>query len=954
MSVTSSVGLFSGIDSGTIINQLMQLEARPRTLLQRRVAQLQTQQAGFLDIKSRLSSLLTSASIFRTSRVFSTMQAASSDDTAITATAGTSAPAGNYRFLVDRLVTTQQQLSRGFADRDVSSLGASDFVFESAAGRLDRDTSLSSFNGGAGVSRGKIVITQGSNTATVDLSRASTVSEVQDAIRSATGVSIEAKVDGSRLVLSSSAGAFSVASAQGYTTAESLGIAGSSQAGGIGQELTGSSVYYAGASTSLSALNDGNGVYVSDTVGETRWDFQLAVDNGVDPAINVRVNIGPKYDAEANELEGAASTLGAVVTRINEAMAAAGVTDVEASISADGSRLLLSNASGHTITATENSGGSTAKNLGFSVGVGSNATTISGRRFFAGINDTLTYNLNGRTGAAGQIDFVARDGTAFSVDLTGAETVNAIIDRINEDSNNGGRLVASLNDAGTGLQIRDTTGATASALIITGTGAEALGIATEPAGITAAFKRGTSLQHAYVTEATQLSSLNGGTGVGTGEIRVTDAMGRTATIDIGSDTKTIQQFVRELNSQFDSREMSVIARINDKGDGLVIEESGSEPDGPGKIKVEDITGQVASKLRLAGEAKGTGDDNFLDGSFETVVDIDSADTLEEIMEKINNAGTGVSATLINDGGGSSPFRLSLVSRTSGRAGRFVIDTQGFDLGLSSLEKGENARVFFGSGDPASGILLESSTNTLDSVINGVQINLKKTTEDPVDLAITRNTSAIETKINEFVAAFNGVIERIDFQSRYDSASNAKGPLLGDGTLSALRRSMFNAIQSEATGVSGPFRRLSDVGLRFGDKGKLSIDTERLREAMEQDFQAVADLFAAREVANGDEFEDIAPGIRVRRTGTDNEFTRLGLTGIIEELSKSYSDSIDGVLTNRSSAIDGQIKGLNDRIAAMDVRLEQRREILARQFLAMEQSIAQLQSQSTAISGLLNR
>ncbi|MBX3365469.1 MAG: flagellar filament capping protein FliD [Phycisphaeraceae bacterium] len=954
MSITSSVGLFSGIDSGSIINQLMQLEARPRTLIQRRVAQLQTQQAGYLDIKSRLSSLLTASTTFRTARVFNTMRAASSDDTTLTASASTTAQQGSFRFIVDRLVTTQQVLSRGFADRDVSALGVTSFTFESSAGRLDRDTSLAAFNGSSGVSRGKIVITQGGNSATVDLSRAATVSEVLEAIRSASGVNIEARVDDGRLVLSSSGGAFSVASAAGYTTAESLGIAGSSAVSGSGQALTGQRVYYAGQNTALSSLNDGNGVYVSDTIGETRWDFQLLVDDGGGQPKAVRVNIGSVYTASGEEIEGAATTLGKVVERINAAIASAGVADVSASIASDGTRLQLNNSAGATITLSENLGGSSASDLGFAVGVAISDATISGRRLLAGINDTLAYNLNGRTGASGQVHLTARDGTAFSVDISGAETVGQIMALINQHADNGGRIAASLNDAGTGLQIRDMTGATATALLITGSGAESLGISTGPDGVSSSVYRGASAQLAYITQATLLSSLNNGAGVGTGEIRVTDPMGRTARIDIGSDTKTVHQLLRELNGQFAGREMSVVAALNDRGDGIVIRERDGVPSGPGKIKVEDLSGQVASKLRLLGEAGGTGAENFIDGSFETTVQFLATDTLAEIAEKINNSKAGVIATIINDGGAGAPFRLSLVSRTSGRSGRVAIDTHGFDLGQTMLDAGEDARVFFGSSDPASAVLLRSSTNTLDAVINGVRIDLKKTSSEPIELSVTRDNSAIEAKIDEFINAFNAVTQRIDFQTRYDAATQQRGPLLGDGTLASLRTALFSAIQAPARGVSGPFQRLADVGLRFGDRGQLSINKERLRSAMEQDFQAVADLFAARDLLSQDEFEEIEPGIRVRRVSGGDEFSRLGLAGIVESVAKVYGDSIDGFLTARSNALDVQMRSLNRQIDDFNVRLERRRDTLQRQFLAMERSVAQLQSQNSALTGLMTR
>ena len=61
----------------------------------------------------------------------------------------------------------------------------------------------------------------------------------------------------------------------------------------------------------------------------------------------------------------------------------------------------------------------------------------------------------------------------------------------------------------------------------------------------------------------------------------------------------------------------------------------------------------------------------------------------------------------------------------------VIDTNGFDLGLETLETGTDARVFLGSTDPAKAILLQSSTNTMDQVISGVTIDLNRGVSDSV-------------------------------------------------------------------------------------------------------------------------------------------------------------------------------------------------------------------------------
>ena len=941
--ITTGIGLFSGIDTATLIQQLLSLEARPKALAQRRMAQLQLQQTAYLDVNARMSALRSAASGFRTNKTFSAMAASSSNANVLTATAGVGASPGSDSFIVDRLVSSQQLLSRGFADRDVSSVGATAFTFESAEARLDRDVALADFNGGEGVKRGKIVITQGSASATIDLSKAVTVNDVIDAINAAAEVDVTADVSDGRFVLTGTTG-FSVSSAAGFTTAESLGIKGSSSSG----TLTGAEVYYAGSGTSLTSLNDGNGVFIGTDISTSRYDFTITIDpGGANQAVNV--NIGTVYDAELNVVKGPVSTLGGVIERINAALTDAGLNaDVSASLS--GGRIVLADAQNRTVQVTEKSGtSSTAKDLGI---LGSATGTLTGQRVLAGLNTTLVSNLNGGSGIAGDglASFTARDGTSFTVDLSGAETIRAIVTAINDAAGNDGRIVASLNGAGNGLLITDTTGG-GSNLIVSGETAESLGIATDAGGVGESSVQGSNLQHRYITLSTRVADLNGGRGIGTGTFRLTDGSGKTAVIDIGADTKTLADLIQEVNAQASALGLNLVVSINANGDGLLVAEKDGEPEGGAAIKVEDLTGTVAKSLRIAGTASGTGDDNFINGSYETTVEFDAADTLDAVVRKINEAGVGVRATVINDGSGSTPFRISLVSAASGRAGRFILDDGGLSLGLETLNAGEDARVFFGSSDPAKAVLLTSSTNTLDTVVTGVTIDLHSTSANPVELTVSRDTGGIEKAIDDFIAAYNAVIDRIKTQTKFDQETNVRGPLLGDSTVANLLASMQRTILGEAKGVTGRYTRLTEVGVRVGEGGTLSIDRNRLREAMETDFAAVQDVFAAREIAAREEFVEVEPGVWVKNTSTKDEFSKLGVLFRIEELAKEYVDSVDGVLRQRDRTLATQIELQGKRIEAFDVRLEQRRKQLEAQFLAMERALAALQSQQSALAGL---
>lgn len=944
--ITTGVGLISGIDTGALIAQLLAIDSRPKVLVQQRIFDLQLAQSAYLDISSSLNALASAAAKFRTSDIFGATGASVSDEQVLGVTAGPGAPLGSYTFVVDRLVSTQQLLSKGFGNTDSSAVGASSFTFEDARGRLDRDLDLADLNAGEGVTRGGILITTASGSTTIDLSRVATVNDVLDAINSDPDLGVTASLQDGSFRLSSASGSFTVASLS--TTpgvAESLGLAGSSASG----VLVGDEVYALSDVTTLGQLNDGVGVFIGDDIGVGRYDFRISVGGtAVDVNIGAVWELLPDPDTGDDTLQqtsGAVTSVQGVLDRINSALSDAGFGEVTASIQQNG--ITLTDSMGRALAVSEkDSSTTTAADLGLT---GSATGTLAGGRLLAGLNTTLLSNLNGGAGVSGStLSITARDGTVLTVGLAGVQTAQGLLDAINSATGNSGKIVASLNDAGTGLSIEDTTGGGGN-LIVGGDAAASLGIETAALGVASATVRGESAQLRYVSTSTRLEDM-AGKSIGSGQLRLTDGSGRIALVDVGADTVTVYDLIQEVNAQANAAGLNLEARLNDRGDGIVFSEKGGEPAGAQAIRIEDVTGAVGAALGFAGQASGTGADNVLEASLEKTVEFDAADTLDDVVQKINNAGGPAVASIINDGTTTAPYRLSLTATASGRAGRFVVDDGGFGLALQVLEAGEDARVFYGSSDPAKGILLTSSDNTLDGVINNVSIDLKSASADPVTVTLSRDTAGIEKELNAFVSAYNAVLGRIEFQTRYDAETETRGPLLGDSTLGLMRGRLASSIIGEGINISGQFSNLIEIGFEIGEGGRLSLDTDRFREAYADDPAAVEELLAAREVASADTQDEIAPGIFVL-VSSDTEFSSLGLLFIMEELANGYTSSVDGILTQRDRTITDQIEAQNQRIEAMDLALEAKRARYEAQFLAMEQALLQLQSQQQSLAQL---
>lgn len=1025
--ITSGIGLVSGINTADIIDQLLAIEARPKEIVQRQNAEITTQQAAFQSISARLLGLELSIGSLTTSTTFGATSSSSSNESVLTASSSSGAVPGSYSFTVDRLVTTQQVITGGFIDQNITPIAPSggSLTFEFGDARLSSNIEMSQLNGGTGISRGKISVTdRDGKVAVVDLSKALALNDVLDTINNTTGIDVTASVDNDGFVLtdtSGGGGTLSVADIDNSGTAASLGL----NTTAVGNTLTGSAVNILGVDLSLNTLRDGNGIRIRSGVDDlqvTRRDnttFNVNLDGAVD--------------------------LGDVIDKINTASGG----DVTASITSDGTGLQLVDTTGSTATnlqVTGINGSLAATDLEIVQSVASN--TLTGDRLLAKLGSRMLSNLNGGSGITtlGSIDITNRSGsTLVGLDLSTATSVSDVVTLIN---NAGHNVVASMNDVGNGILLSDTTGSSASNLIVSdnlGTTAADLGLAQSVAANTIDSE---NLQLRYISEATSLAALNGGLGVASGRFVITDSTGASGTVDLTQGNEvTVQDVINEINS----RGLAINAQINANGDGILIQDTGT---GVVALTVEESGSTTARDLGLLGEAAIPGAD--LDGSFEKVVSIASIQTLtgttalstlnagdgvssqsgvndfsfivqdgstynlnldgvstindlistitattsgavtaaintagtgltltdntsgasifqvsslnnslaasdlgilttddddnsvisgetiidtttlQDLTAKINDAGMKVNATIINDGSTIKPFRLSFQSSVAGKSGQFLFDDGGLNFGGSTLVEAQNAVAFFGSPDPAKAIAVTSSNNTLTSIIPEATIDLKSTSDSPVTVTVTRDDGSIADAVDQFVDNFNGlasVLEDLDF---FNVDTQERGVLLGDPTVASIRSGIFNLINSRNTAVTSQFKTLGQIGITVRSGANLSFDRSKFLGALENDFNAVQQLFTFKET-------ETDPDTNVVTT------TAGGTLVLLEDRIKRMTDSTSGLIQNRVDALDNQIDLGNQRIEQIDEQLEAKRGRLEAEFLAMELALARLQSQNTALA-----
>lgn len=991
--ISSGIGLISGLDFDSIVAQLIAIEARPRDRLLTRIGNIDAQRTAYLDISARISALLTHISTLTRRSFFTSSKVTSSNSDILTVTAGTNSVPGSYDFIVRSLATTHQLVSRGFRSSD-AQLPAGEVTIESALARVNPRTRLDELNGYDGVHRGSLEITDGQdNQAVINLSDAVTLADVIDKINQA-AVNVRAEVRGDGLVLTETTGGeLRIRDLDGGHAAADLGF-GPGRVFDPGGRIAGSGLIHLADTTPLSALNDGigmrrvraggdftiNGITVDlsgiikaetrierlnhgqgvdlgrvgvttedaagiereheidlsglRTVGEikdvlegslegvtvTLADNRLVVgysEDGDQKLLkieditgNAARDLGIEGQSEIGKIDGRGilhvDTLGDVVDAINYATGNDGT--VTAAI--DGTQLVLDG--GATVELVALNGSKALFDLGFVEGVQDGPVT--GRRIIGGIDSALLSSLNGGRGfEPGRIS-IQVGASSVILDLSGVETLRDVLERINEASQAEGLgIEAGFDHTGTRLVVRSIDGlAEISISDVAGYGSFAadIGLAQEQP---ATHVRSNNLQLQYVSEATPLTELNHGRGVTLGRIRITNSLGVFATVDLSiGQVETLQDVIDRINSATNASgdPLNVTARINDTGDGLVIEDTAG---GQFALQVEDQSGTTARDLNLLGESE----EGIIDGSYEINVVLSGSETLEDLVSRINERGALASASILNDGTDIAPYRLQISSTTTGLAGELLVD----GLDFTTLSTAQDAKIVLGT-NADSGLLITSSSNTLTGVVPGLTIDLAGVSDDPVTVTISRDVDAIVETFQAFVSDFNAVIERIDQLGGYDAETETRGILLGEGTLRMVERRLTRMVIEGLSATSGDIRRLSDVGIRFRG-GKLEFDQQKLVAAFEEHPEELAAFF------------------------TDEES---GLAGLMKEQLEGITDA-GGLIDRRENTLERQKDLISDRVELLNERLLRKRDRLMRQFLNMEAALAELQSQQTALTQL---
>ena len=277
------------------------------------------------------------------------------------------------------------------------------------------------------------------------------------------------------------------------------------------------------------------------------------------------------------------------------------------------------------------------------------------------------------------------------------------------------------------------------------------------------------------------------------------------------------------------------------------------------------------------------------------------DTLDGIASAINDAGTGVTARVVNDGTG---YRIVMRGAT-GAAGNFSLSSS--DAGLTDLATGlTNTTTAQDAEVVVDGVTYTRPTNKLEDVVYGVTLNLKD--EGTTRLVAQSNKDSYSTSLQDFVAAYNAL--KTDLTAALTATKN-------DFSLRSLSNQLAGLVSQTVS--SGTYGSLGSIGIQTLKDGTLQFNAATFEAAYAANADAVTAVFVPK------------------RDATHTSLTDPGIGGALA-LIKSNALSTAGVLTSTSNRLTREQKTVEDDRTTMEARETAYKARLEKQFGGLDAKV----------------
>ncbi len=291
-------------------------------------------------------------------------------------------------------------------------------------------------------------------------------------------------------------------------------------------------------------------------------------------------------------------------------------------------------------------------------------------------------------------------------------------------------------------------------------------------------------------------------------------------------------------------------------------------------------------------------------------------TLQDLATYINGQNLGATASIVNDSQGA---RLAIVSNTSGDAGDITITPNG--MNFTQAVQGKNANLY------VDGIPISSATNTVTGAVNGLTLNLAgKAPGSEVTISVQPDQAAGIQAVNDFVSAYNTLIQQVNAQFKYNDTTQTTGPMATDSAVRMFQADLLSTASYYTGNTNDAISNLGALGVTMNDDGTLSVDSTKLNSAMENNFSAVQQFFQ----------------------GTNSN----GFTKFLNDKLDVYTDSTEGAFTVDLNTMSAQYDSLQNDIDHFETYITDQQTRLTTYYNNVNVQLQQMTSQVDQIKAML--
>ncbi len=315
--------------------------------------------------------------------------------------------------------------------------------------------------------------------------------------------------------------------------------------------------------------------------------------------------------------------------------------------------------------------------------------------------------------------------------------------------------------------------------------------------------------------------------------------------------------------------------------------------------------------------------------------LSDSNLLTEINAQLDAQGIGFTASVSSDNSGFTFTQDAAAAVSSGPTATL----DGSALTVTQARAGVNNTMQTATDSvfTFNGLSITRSSNTIDDVVTGAVLSLNQVAATPVRLNISKDTSTLQTKIEDLVTEynnFNGLMAELG-SNNTDEDNEMMGALRRDSaTVRYVQNQLRTAILADSSTTSGAITGLRDIGIEMDKSGNLVFDADDYKTAITGNYQQVVTMLTAN---------------------TDNHsLYATDAKGLAQDIATKLDDltDSDSVLLTRNTTAEDQVKVYEEDLAALEKRYEAVYDRYLAQFTAMETMMESMNGTKDYLEGQL--